>query len=143
MFVHSIQTSINIEENENKNNLVAGLYDSRSELYICEMIVQWMWRWRQISWLAVQDLSWWRMEYIGIIYFIYYVDELFYFIHSIQRIINIIVTKFKNNNVEWKREESCPAYRQVSEGENLGRWSLCVNPLWRNSSIQFVFIQFK
>ena len=40
MFVHSIQTSINIEENENNNNLVAGLTDGRSERYIREMMVQ-------------------------------------------------------------------------------------------------------
>ena len=38
MLVHSIQTLINIEENENKNNLVTGLYDSRSERYIREMM---------------------------------------------------------------------------------------------------------
>ena len=141
MLVHSIQTLINIEENENKNNLVAGLYDSRSERYIREMIVQWMWRWRQISWLAVQDLSCeeWSMLALCILF----IMLMNCFIYSIQRIINIIVTKFKNNNVEWKREESCPACRQVSEGENLGRWSLCVNPLWRKSSIQFEFIQSK
>ena len=141
MFVHSIQTSINIEENENKNNLVAGLYDGRSELYIREMIVQWMWRWRQISWLAVQDLSCeeWSMLALCILF----IMLMNCFIYSIQRIINIIVTKFKNNTVEWKREKSCPACWQVSESKNLGRWSLCVNPLWRNSSVQFEFIQFK